>query len=94
MVEAAGPIPSFSDVRLLAVCLVAFTGFLQCDELIKLRRKDASFNAQGMIMNNVSIKQERGIPGYCTYWHTHMSCEYDAEIFQHGRFVSHIRHVV
>ena len=37
MVEAAGPTPSLSDVRLLAVCLVAFAGFLRCDELICMR---------------------------------------------------------
>ena len=44
MVEAAGPTLSLSNVRLLAVCLVAFAGFLRCDELIKLRCKDMSFN--------------------------------------------------
>ena len=98
MEEAAGPNPSLSDVRLLAVCLVAFASFLRCDELIKLRCKDVSFNEQGMVINIVSSKTDqykgRGIPCYCTYWHTHMPCEYDAEIFQHGRFVSYIRQVI
>ena len=37
MVEAAGPEPSLSEVRLLAVCLLAFAGFLRCEELLKLR---------------------------------------------------------
>ena len=36
MVEAAGPEPSLSEVRLLAVCLLAFAGFLRCEELLKL----------------------------------------------------------
>ena len=36
------------------MCLVAFAGFLRCDELIKLRCKDVSFNEQGMVINIVS----------------------------------------
>ena len=59
MVEAAGPTPSLSDVRLLAVCFVAFAGFLRCDELIKLRCKDVSFNEQGMVINIVSSKTDQ-----------------------------------
>ena len=59
MVEAAGPTPSLSDVRLLAVCLVAFAGFLRCDELIKLKCKDVSFNEQGMVINIVSSKTDQ-----------------------------------
>ena len=51
MVEAAGPTPSLSDVRLLAVCLVAFAVFLWRDELIKLRCKGVSINEQGMVIN-------------------------------------------
>ena len=59
MVEAAGPTPSLSEVRLLAVCLVAFAGFLRCDELIKLRCKDVSFNEQGMVINIASSKTDQ-----------------------------------
>ena len=59
MVEAAGATPTLSDVRLLAVCLVAFAGFLRCDELIKLRCKDVSFNEQGMVINVVSSKTDQ-----------------------------------
>ena len=59
MVEAAGPSPSLSDVRLLAVCLVAFAGFLRCDELIKLRCNDVSFNEQGMVITIVSSKTDQ-----------------------------------
>ena len=36
MVDAAGPEPSLSEVRLLAVCLLAFAGFLRCEKLLKL----------------------------------------------------------
>ena len=56
MVEAAGSAPSLTEVRLLAVCLVAFAGFMRCDELIRLRCKDITFNAEGMIINIVSSK--------------------------------------
>ncbi|KAL5497417.1 hypothetical protein EMCRGX_G013884 [Ephydatia muelleri] len=50
MVEAAGPDPSLTDVRLLAMCLVAFAGFLRCDELIKLRSSDILFNTESMVI--------------------------------------------
>eukprot|EP00731_Ephydatia_muelleri_P008495 Em0004g833a len=51
MVEATGPEPPLSDVRLLAVWLVAFAGFLHCNELIKLKCYDITFNAEGIVIN-------------------------------------------
>ena len=58
--EAAGPAPSLSDVRLLAVCyLGSICWFLRCDELIKLRFKDVSFKEQGMVINIVSSKTDQ-----------------------------------
>jgi hypothetical protein len=36
MVESVGLTPSLTEVRLLAVCLLAFAGFMRCDEMIKL----------------------------------------------------------
>ena len=45
MVEAAGPAPSLTEVRLLAVCLATFVGFMRCDGLIKLKCEDITFNA-------------------------------------------------
>ena len=48
-----------SEVRLLAVCLVAFAGFLRCDELIKLKCRDVTFNDQGMVINIVSSKTDQ-----------------------------------
>ena len=59
MVEAAGPSPSLTEVRLLAICLVAFTGFLRCDELTRLRCKDVTFNDHGMVINVVSSKTDQ-----------------------------------
>ena len=56
MVEAAGPEPSLSEVRLLAVCLVAFAGLLRCNELIKFKCSDITFNAEGMVINVQSSK--------------------------------------
>ena len=32
--DTAGPEPSLSEVRLLAVCLLALAGFLRCEELV------------------------------------------------------------
>ena len=59
MVEAAGAAPSLTEVRLLAVCLVAFAGFMRCDELIRLRCEDIMFNAEGMTINIVSSKTDQ-----------------------------------
>ena len=35
-----------TEVRLLAVCLLAFPGFMCCDELVKLVCKDTVFNGK------------------------------------------------
>eukprot|EP00731_Ephydatia_muelleri_P004877 Em0002g1053a len=43
--------PSLREFRLLlAVCLVPFAGFMWCDELVKLRCADVTFNAEGMMV--------------------------------------------
>ena len=60
MVEAVGPSPSLTDVRFLAVCLVAFAGFLCCDELIKLRCNDIVLNEQGMVVQAKRTSLETG----------------------------------
>ncbi|KAL5496817.1 hypothetical protein EMCRGX_G013177 [Ephydatia muelleri] len=54
MVEATGTELPLSEVRLLAVCLVAFDGFLHCNELIKL-----TFNAEGTVINVQSSKMDQ-----------------------------------
>ena len=59
MVEAAGPDPPLSEVRLLAVCLVAFAGFLRCNELVKLKCSDIIFNTEGMSINVQSSKTDQ-----------------------------------
>ena len=41
---------------MLAVCLVAFAGFLHCNELIKLKCSDITFNAEDMVINVQSSK--------------------------------------
>ena len=48
MVESVGLTPSLTEVRLLAVCLLAFAGFMRCDELVKLQCIDIVFNDKGM----------------------------------------------
>ena len=59
MVEAAGPDPHLTEVRLLAVCLVAYAGFMQCDELVKLKGSDVTFNAEGMVVKIKSSKTDQ-----------------------------------
>ena len=59
MVEAAGPAPSLTEVRLLAVCLVAYAGFMRCDELLELRGSDVTFNAKGMVDKIESSKTDQ-----------------------------------
>ena len=56
MVEATGPAPALTEVRLLAVCLVAYAGFMRCDELVKLK---GSFNAEGMVVKIESSKTDQ-----------------------------------
>lgn len=59
MVKAAGASPTLSEVRLLAICLVAFAGFLRCDELVKLKCNDVVFNEQGMVVKISSSKTDQ-----------------------------------
>ena len=87
MVEAAGPSPSLTEVRLLAICLVAFAGFLRCEELLKLRCADVTFNTEGMVIHIASSKTDQyreGASFYCSYGYGHMSCQHDATLFLHG----------
>ena len=44
---------------MLAVCLVAFAGFLHCNELIKLKCSDITFNAEDMVINVQSSKTDQ-----------------------------------
>ena len=59
MVESVGLTPSLTEVRLLAVCLLAFTGFMHCDEVVKLQCKDIVFNDEGMVVNICSSKKDQ-----------------------------------
>ena len=59
MVEAAGPDPSLTEIRLLAVCLLAFAGFMRCDELVKLKSDDINFNSESMVVRVQSSKTDQ-----------------------------------
>ena len=59
MVESVGSDPSLTEVRLLAMCLIAFAGFLRCDELIKLKCSDININAESMVINIASSKTDQ-----------------------------------
>ena len=65
MVESVGLDPSLMEVRLLAMCLISFAGFLRCDELIKLKCSDITINAVSMIITVAPVRQistERDLP--------------------------------
>ena len=59
MVVAAGPEPSLSEVRLLAICLVGFAGFMRCEELLKLECADVKFKEEGMVLSIRSSKTDQ-----------------------------------
>ena len=47
------------SVRLLAVCLLAFAGFLRCEELLKLECADVEFNQEGLVLSIKSSKTDQ-----------------------------------
>ena len=59
VVESVGPDPSLTEVRLLAMCLISFAGFLRCDELITLKCSDITINAVSMIITVASSKTDQ-----------------------------------
>ena len=59
MVDLVGQEPSLSDVRLLVLCLVAFVGFMHCDELLKLQCSDIAFGTESMTINIPSSKTDQ-----------------------------------
>ena len=59
MVEAAGSDPSLTEIRLLAVCLLAFAGFMRCDELVKLKCDEITFNSESMVVRVQSSKTDQ-----------------------------------
>ena len=88
MVEAAGPAPPLTEVRLLAVCLVAYAGFMRCDELVKLKGSDVTFNAEGMVVKIESSKTDQyreGVSSYCTHRAGDMPGCHDGTLQSHGR---------
>ena len=84
MVEAAEPAAALMEVRLLAVCLVAFAGFMQCDELIKLKCEEISFTTESMVIRIVSSKTDQNRKGYSSHRGADMPCGYDGKIFLYG----------
>ena len=54
IIDLVGQEPSLSDVRLLVLCLVAFAGFMHCDELLKLQCSDIAFGTESMTINITS----------------------------------------
>ena len=49
MVESVGPTPILTEIRLLAVCLLAFADFVCCIELVKLLCKNIVLNDEGLV---------------------------------------------
>ena len=78
---------------MLAVCLVAFAGFLHCNELIKLKCSDITFNAEGMVINVQSSKtdQYRECASLVIARRvSNMPCEHDGKIFSYWEVRSYI----
>ena len=61
--EAAEPDPSLAVIRLLVVCLLAFAGFMRCDELVKLKCDDITFNSESMVVRVQSSKTDQYLDG-------------------------------
>ena len=59
MVDSMGQDPSLSDIKLLAICLVAFAGFMRCDELLKLQCSDIAFSHESMTIGITSSKTDQ-----------------------------------
>lgn len=49
MVESVGPTPILTEIRLLAVSLLAFADFMCCVELVKLLCKNVVLNDEGLV---------------------------------------------
>ena len=72
------------------LCLVAFAGFMHCDELLKLQCSDIAFGTENMTINITSSKTDqyrKGSTLNCLYRDTYIPGSHDGEIFQHGWFV-------
>ena len=41
------------------MCLAAFAGFMWCDELIRLKCEDITFNAESKVIRTVSSKMDQ-----------------------------------
>ena len=59
LVDAAGPSPSLTDARTIAIALTAFSAFLRFDEVVCLRCCDVQFWAGYMVMEVLSSKTDQ-----------------------------------
>lgn len=59
LVDSLGESPSLSDVRLAAICLLAFAAFLRFDEIAKLRCCDVAFSDASMSVHIASSKTDQ-----------------------------------
>ena len=59
LVESLGDVPSLTDMRLVAACLLAFSAFLRYDELAKLRCCDVTFSPLRMAVHIASSKTDQ-----------------------------------
>ena len=59
IVENAKATPSLSNIRLAAICLLAFAGFLRCDELLQLRLCDIKIAEEMMTVRIIRSKTDQ-----------------------------------
>ena len=54
-----GQVSLLDSVRLLAICLLGFAGFMRCEELLKLECADVKFKEEGMVLSIRSSKTDQ-----------------------------------
>ena len=59
LVDAAGPSPSLTDTRTIAMALTAFSAFLRFDEVVSLQCCDVQFRAGYMVIKVLSSKTDQ-----------------------------------
>ena len=68
-----------------------FSGCLHCNELVKLKCSDITFNTESMLINEQSSKTDQYWEGASlVYWVSNMPRVYDGEVFPYGKVRSFI----
>ena len=81
-------------MRLLAICLMAFAGFLCCDEIVRLKCSDISFTDEGTQVHIQSSKthqyRQGGCPSYCLHRYSYLSSSNGEVVHWYGGTVHRV----